>query len=140
MENIKNQLSVKNTKLVELKSSLSILKSSLESVEKNVDNFEYQCSDDEFDSFLGEVYGDVNICGFEYPQSRILKEFDNVAYSCMKLDYESNKDLDSCDEYTEMVADKERIEGEIEDIESEVSDLEEEIEELQVEINIIGTE
>ena len=42
-----------------------------------------------YNEMLDEVYGTVNIAGYEYDTSRALKEIDPIAYSVGMSDYES---------------------------------------------------
>jgi hypothetical protein len=42
-----------------------------------------------YNEMLNDVYGTVNIAGYEYDTSRALKEIDPIAYSVGMNDYES---------------------------------------------------
>lgn len=42
---------------------------------------------DMYDEMLDEIYGLINICGYEYDASLALKNIDEVAYRCGFNDY-----------------------------------------------------
>jgi len=44
--------------------------------------YETERQDWDYDEFLNELYGDVNICGYTYTASRALKLVDPIAYDC----------------------------------------------------------
>lgn len=46
-------------------------------------------TEDEFDDFLDECYGDVDICGISYEASSALKAVDPIAYRCGFADFTS---------------------------------------------------
>jgi AraC-like DNA-binding protein len=47
-----------------------------------------------YDEFLNEIYGDINICGIEYPASQALKSVDEIAYDCGFNDWLSAERID----------------------------------------------
>jgi hypothetical protein len=47
-------------------------------------------SEEEFDNYLDDLYGDVLVAGMPYPTSQALKELDPTAYRCEKVDYEDS--------------------------------------------------
>ena len=50
---------------------------------------EQEISEREFENYLDDIYGDVDICGMKYSAGRALKELDPIAFNCAKSDYES---------------------------------------------------
>ena len=42
---------------------------------------------DTYDDFLDDIYGEVNICGYEYYSSYVWKQIDSIAYDCGFDDY-----------------------------------------------------
>lgn len=56
----------------------------------DVVNGEISLSVDEYREFLDEVYGLVNVCGYEYSAGQTLLEVDPVAFRVGKGDYESS--------------------------------------------------
>ena len=98
--------------------------------QSNIETFEYSCSDDEYDEMLDEIYGDVEICGMIYSSSRALKLLDPVAYRCAKNDFESDYDLDNCEEYSD-------LKDELEALEDQLSDLEDDLSELNSELDLL---
>jgi len=43
---------------------------------------EKEMSEDEYEEYLDNIYGDVNICGYKYPSGGALKELDPIAFRC----------------------------------------------------------
>lgn len=120
-----------NETLAQLNNELIDLDQQLTDAEQQRDLFEYSCSDDEFNEYLDEIYSEVEICGYTYPASQSLYDVDPTAWRCAKNDYESNYDLDDCDEYQEILETIESIELEITDKVSEIEDVKQEISDLQ---------
>lgn len=123
-----------------LKAQIAKLESSIEGAQSNItakqseiDNFEYECSESEFDEMLDDCHETYNLGGMTFYPSDILKSCDPVAYRCGKSDYESNYDLNDCEEYND-------LKGELESLENELSDLEGELEELQDVIDNLESE
>ena len=76
--------------------------SAAQEVIENVDDYYW-------DDLLDDVYGEIEICGYEYYASRALSLVDEVAYRCGKNDW-----LDG--EYREIVCSLERmVDGDKED-------------------------
>jgi len=114
--------------LDELNASLIELQSERESIQKEIDSFDVSeyISYEEYDEFLDDIYGTVDVAGLVFNPSTILKELDKTAYRCGFLDYCSSYDVDNVPEYRNLT---ERLD----ELESEISDTEGEIEELQEE-------
>ena len=98
--------------------------------QSNIETFEYEASESEFDEFLDEVDSSVVIYGVEFSPSDILKLLDPVAYRCAKNDFESDYDLDNCEEYSD-------LKDELEALEDQLSDLENELDELNGELDLL---
>ncbi|AGG57889.1 hypothetical protein VPBG_00117 [Vibrio phage helene 12B3] len=111
-----------NSQLLEAQQNLESAESSRDAVEIDVDSFE-----EEYKEMLDECYGDFH--GFEY--SRILEEFDPIAFRCGLNDYCDNKGVEDTQEWIEANEKVEAIESEIEDLESSIGDLESDIEDLE---------
>ena len=97
------------------------------SAQSNIETFEYEASESEFDEFLDDIEGGITVAGMEFFPSDILKSCDPVAYRCAKNDYESNYDLDNCEEYND-------LKDELESLEDQLSDLENDLDELNSEL------
>lgn len=126
LETLKAQISRLETVISEWKDNIT-------SKQSEIDNFEYECSDDEFSDWIDSIYPEVNIGSLTFSPSDVMKELDPIAYRCGKSDYESNYDLDDCEEYT-------TLKDELETLEDELSDLESELEELQDELDSLESE
>lgn len=120
--------------IAELESSIVIKQSEITSKQSEIDNFEYECSESEFDDYLDDGGEERTSVGTFYP-SDILKSCDPVAYRCAKSDYESNFDLDSCGEYTDLKDELESLEDQLSDLESELEELQDELDSLESEDN-----
>jgi predicted nucleic acid-binding Zn-ribbon protein len=117
--------------IAEVESLFENVNQQINDKQKEIDSFEYSCSDDEYDEMLDDVHGDVEICGMSYSSSRALKELDPVAYRCGKIDYESDYDLDNCEEYNDLKDELESLEDQLSDLESELDELNDELESLE---------
>lgn len=114
-----------NNILIEKRAELLEVKQAIYAKQAEIRNFSYESTDDEYDSHLDEVYGDIAVVGGTYSASYALKELDPIAYRCGKLDFDSNKDLDDVEEYQELTKELEELEDRESDLESEIEELEE---------------
>lgn len=113
--------------IAKLESSIEDVQSEITSKQSEIDNFEYECSEREFDDYLDDGGEERTSVGSFYP-SDILKNCDPVAYRCAKSDYESNFDLDDCEEYSNLKDELEELESDLEEFESELEDLNDQLE------------
>jgi len=104
----------------------------IESLENDKDNIQREINDleldpdeyeDQYDDFLFEVYGYVNL-GAEYHPADVLREIDPTAYRCGLNDYVNSIDITETIEYRE-------LQDELEDIENQIIDLKEQLEEYE---------
>ena len=116
-----------------LKAQIAKLESSIEDVQSNItnkqseiDNFEYECSESEFDEVLDDCHETYSLGGMTFYPSDILKSCDPIAYRCAKSEYESDYDLDNCEEYNDLKDELEILEYELELLEAELELLESE--------------
>lgn len=135
-----NNLETLKAQITEVESKIENVESEITSKQSNIDNFEYECSDSEYDEMIDECEEVVTIFGMSYNPSRVLKELDPIAYNCGKSDYESNYDLDNCEEYTDMVEQLESLNEQLEDLESELEELQEELSDLTDELDNLESE
>ena len=101
------------------------------SAQVNIENFEYEASESEFDEFLDEIEGSITVVGMEFFPSDILKSCDPVAYRCAKSDFESDYDLDNCEEYSDLKDELEELEADLESLCEELEDLQDELDSLE---------
>ena len=111
-----------NQQIEMLESKIDAIKADIENKQSEINSFEYEISESDFDSYLDDSEETVNVCGMTFYPSDILKNCDPVAYRCAKSDYESNYDLDDVAEYTDLKEELEDLESELEDLESELED------------------
>ena len=112
-----------NQQIEMLESKINAIKAEIETKQSEINSFEYEISESDFNEFLDEIEESVNVCGMEFYPSDILKNCDPIAYRCAKSDYESNFDLDDVEEYCDLKDELEELETELEDFESELEDL-----------------
>ena len=114
-----------------VESKIDDIKNQIDEKQKEIDSFEYSCTEAEYDDFLDEIEGSVTVAGMEFYASDILKSCDPVAYRCAKSDYESNFDLDDCEEYNDLKDELEELEDQLSDLESELEELNDQLDDLQ---------
>lgn len=103
-----------------LKDQIANLESSIVIKQSEIDNFEYECSESEFDEVLDDCHETYELGGMTFYPSDILKSCDPIAYRCSKSDYESNYDLDDVEEYNDLKDELEILEYELELLEAEL--------------------
>ena len=116
-----------------LEHSIAELNNEIIDKQKEIDSFEYEVSESDFDEFLDDVEESVTVCGMTFYPSDILKSCDPVAYRCAKSEYESSYDLDDVEEYND-------LKDELEILESKLEELEVELEELQDQSDSLDSE
>jgi len=77
---------------------------------RNFDASDY-ITESDFRDMLDECYKPVDICGYKYDAGRALQEVDPVAFRCGYADYTANYELDSIEEYRELVEELEELEA-----------------------------
>lgn len=130
-----NTLNEMNAQIEVLERAIEDKQGEICTAQSNIESFEYECSENEFDESLDDCHETYNLGGMTFYPSDILKSCDPIAYRCAKSEYESNYDLDNCEEYTDMVEQLESLNNELEDLENELSDLTDELDNLESEEN-----
>ena len=82
-----------------IEAEMTSINEHIENLQSQLDHFEYESSEEEFNDFLDDCYESVTVAGMEFYASDILKSCDPVAYRCMKSDYDSNYDVEDCKEW-----------------------------------------
>ncbi len=121
------------TNIEQLQRDIEDKQGEIATVQSNLETFEYSCTDEEYNEHLDSVFDDVEVCGMTYAVSYALKELDPTAYRCAKSDYESDFELENCEEYRDML-------DKLEELETELESLEAELEEIQTELNALESE
>jgi predicted nucleic acid-binding Zn-ribbon protein len=121
------------TRLSTLEAEKQALENYLSDLKTELDNFDQSdyLSNSDYDNFLDEVFGDVEICGYTYSSSKALEDVDSIAYRCGFTDYCDSVEKDSIPEYQILENRISVTESDIEDLESEISDLTEQYEEFE---------
>lgn len=130
-----NTLNEMNAQIEVLERAIEDKQGEICTAQSNIETFEYECSENEFDEMLDEIESEVTVCGMTFYPSNILKSCDPIAYRISKSEYESNYDLDNCEEYTDMVEQLESLNNELGDLQNELSDLQDELDNLESEEN-----
>lgn len=113
-----------NNILIEKRAELLEVKQTIYAKQREIRNFSYESTDDEYDSYLDGCYGDLDVCGSTFSASYALKNLDPTAYRCGKSDYDSEKDLDDVPEYVTLTEELEELEDKETDLENEIEELE----------------
>lgn len=58
---------------------------------------EVERDEEEFEEYLNNAYGDVEVCGMSYPAGRALKELDPIAFNCALSDEPIRYACGECD-------------------------------------------
>ena len=111
-----------NQQIEMLESKIDAIKADIENKQSEINSFEYEISESDFDSYLDDSEETVTVCGLDFYPSDILKNCDPIAYRCAKADYESSYDLADVEEYCDLKEELEDLESELEDLESELED------------------
>lgn len=117
-----------NTEIQNLKNQIELLKKEISKKEKEIQSFDVSeyVSEESYDDYLDECYGEIDICGITCMASNALKSVDPIAYRCGFYDYADSIDPESIDEYNELIGEKEDMEEELENLEEELENLEDE--------------
>ena len=108
--------------MITIEMKRTILAGLLEAIaakQAEIDGFEYESTDSEYDAYLDEVYGEVEIGGYTYSTSNAIKNVDPTAYRCGKADHDSAKDLDNVPEYATLLEELEELENQRDNLEEE---------------------
>lgn len=128
-----------NAQIEAKQSEIEFINKSISLLTYNIDTFEYECSEDDFDEMLDDCHETYNLGSMTFYPSDVLKSCDPIAYRISKSEYESSFDLDNCEDYTDMVEQLESLNNELDDLQSELSDLQDELNSLEIESNIVIT-
>ncbi len=125
IELLKSEIEMKEQEIRKMRSMISDKGVQQNQIELDPDDFA-----DQFDDLLDES-GTVDAGGYSFYPSRILKELDPVAYSCILNDYaDSVFDVTETDEYKALQDEIDQLQSDIEDLENEIEDLENQIADL----------
>lgn len=113
----------------EIQSQIDSVQYNIQSLQADINNFEYECSESDFNDYLDQDGEQHTSVGSFYP-SDILKSCDPIAYRCAKSEYESEYDLEDCEEYTDMVEELNSLENDLEDLENDLDSIQDEIDSL----------
>lgn len=117
--------------LIEKRNELAKLLEAIKAKQAEIDGFEYESSESDYDDFIDEMYGSIDIAAGTFSASKILKECDPTAYRCGKADFDSNFDVCEVEEYTDLEKELEDLKEQRDGLVSEIEDLEAEEEESE---------
>ncbi len=140
IEEIKEQISNVEGSIQTLKYSRESVEAKLDGKKDELQNFTVDPEDyeEEFCDFLDEE--EIHIGSITFLPSEVLKEMDPVAYRYALQEWAENLDIESLDEYVEIVERIEELEEELNELDEEISQLEDEIIELEEKIEEIKEE
>lgn len=112
----------------ELEKQIEAVQAKIEDKQTEIDGFEISeyVDENQYDTMLDEVYGDVEIAGLSYSTSRALEQLDPIAYRTGYNDWLDSLDLEDVQEYRELQDELEELKGELLLAEEESEELEEE--------------
>lgn len=128
-----NNIETLKAQIADLERAIEDKQGEICTAQSNIETFEYECSEAEFDESLDGCHETYSFGGLTFYPSDILKSCDPIAYRCVKSEYESDYDLDDCEEYTDMVEQLESLNNDLEDLQNELSDLMDELDNLESE-------
>lgn len=108
------------------KQQITFLKEQIESKQSEIDDFEKELIDEQYDELLDELYEPYEIGYLTFYASRVLFELDEIAYKDGKSDFADSIELEEFPAYVELTEELEQLQSELEDLESELEDLESE--------------
>ena len=114
------------TNVEQLKRDIEDKQGEIATAQSNIETFEYSCTDEEYDEYLDNIFDEVEIYGMTYAVSYALKELDPTAYRCGKSDFESDFELENCEEYQDLQTELDELESQLDDLQTELDDLESE--------------
>lgn len=140
IEEVKEQISNVEGSIQTLKYSRESVEAKLDGKKDELQNFTVDPEDyeEEFCDFLDEE--EIHIGSITFLPSEVLKEMDPVAYRYALQEWAENLDIESLDEYVEIVERIEELEEELNELDEEISQLEDEIIELEEKIEEIKEE
>ena len=107
-----------------IQDKIETIKNQIIDLQNRIDNFEVSdhINESDYDDYIDEINGDVEILGMSYSASRVLQEIDPIAYRCGLSDYADTLDPSDFDEYNDMLEELEELELELEELELELED------------------
>lgn len=108
----------------QVQNEIAEIEAQIEAKQSEIDNFEYECSESEYDEMLDDCYPNVEVVGMTFYPSDVLKSCDPIAYRCGKSDYESEYDVSDCADYQDLEAELLQLEEHLESLEEQLECLE----------------
>ena len=62
----------------------------------NARRIEYEMDDDEFQDYLDDLYGGIDVCGKKYYAGFVWRKIDPVSFRLAKMYYEDDEDKWAC--------------------------------------------
>lgn len=99
--------------------TIETIKTEIEVIKAEIENFNPadHITVDDYDDFLDDCYGDIEIAGCTYSASVALKRVDPTAYAVGFADYADGLDHDGFPAYTELLEALEELEAELDELE-----------------------
>lgn len=99
--------------------SIEAIKTEIEAIKTEIKYFDpaNHITSDDYDDFLDDCYGDIEIAGCTYSASVALKRVDPTAYAVGFTDYADGLDHDGFPAYADLLEALEELENELEELE-----------------------
>ena len=110
-----------------IEAEMNSVNEQIENLQSQLDHFEYEVSESDFNDFLDGCCESVTIGGMVFYASAVLESCDPVAYRCMKSEYESNYDVEDCAEWQDLDRELSDLRYKLEDLESDLEALQDEL-------------
>ena len=108
----------------QVQNEIAEIEAQIEAKQSEINGFEYECSESEYDEMLDDCYPTVEVAGMTFYPSDVLKSCDPIAYRCGKSDYESEYDVSDLADYQDLEAELLQLEEHLESLEEQLECLE----------------
>ena len=114
-----NTIEQLKTQIAKVEEQIVNKQAEIEAKQYEIDHFEYERTEQEYDDFIDEVDEMVHVGGLTFYPSDVLKSCDPIGYRCAKSEYESNYDLEECEEWRQLDEKLLELRYELEDLEGD---------------------
>ena len=119
---------------LELQESIANKRDEISDKQKELDSFQVERDEGDYEDCLNANYGDVDICGMTFSAGSALRELDPTAFRIGFNEWVDSLDPSDEDGYKELESELEDLEDELSGLWSELEDLEAELQDLESEL------
>lgn len=106
-----------------VKVKIEQVKANIEEKQKAIDSFEVSRDEDDYEEYLNDSHGTVDVCGYIYDAGYALKELDPTAFRIGMNDWIDSLDPSDEDGYRDLEDELDELKGELFDLEDELEGL-----------------